>query len=210
MAKITIRPAWTFTSETGETVDPKLFAVLRAIHDTGKLTLAVAQVKLSYRHAWDLLEKWSGFFGSPLVKMERGKGAKLTPLGERLLWAEQRSDASLFPQLENVASELNLEINRALKATQSVIHVHASHGYAVEKLPALMDRHGHAGVDLKYMGSVDAIQSLAEGGCDLAGFHVPLGEMGETLWKQYAKWIRPRQQKIIRLVIRTQGLILVK
>ena len=45
MAKITIRPAWTFTSDSGERVDPQLFAVLRAIHDTGKLTLAVAQVK---------------------------------------------------------------------------------------------------------------------------------------------------------------------
>src|SRR5262245_31630371 len=158
MAKITIRPAWTFTSDSGERVDPQLFTLLGAIHDTGKLTLAVQQVKLSYRYAWDLLDKWSRFFGSPLVKKERGKGARLTALGEKLLWAAQRSDANLFPHLENIASELNLEIRHALKesAAKSVIHIHASHGYAVEKLPALMHGHGHATVDLQYMGSVAA------------------------------------------------------
>jgi putative molybdopterin biosynthesis protein len=210
MKKITIRPAWTFTSENGNRVDPQLFGLLRAIHDTGKLTLAVGQVKLSYRYAWDLLAKWSQFFGNPLVKMERGKGAQLTPLGAKLLWAEQRTDASLFPQLENIASELNLEISRALKDSQSVIRIHASHGYAVEKLPALMRQHGHASVDLQYMGSVAALASLCRSNCDLAGFHMPLGELGATLWEHYAKWIKPRQQRIIRLVIRTQGLIVPK
>ena len=112
MDKIVIKPSWKFLSATGERVDPRLFDLLRAIHDTGKLTLAAKAIDLSYRHSWDFLAKWSSFFGSPLVTMTRGKGAYLSPLGEKLLWAEQRSDASLFPQLENIASELNLEINR--------------------------------------------------------------------------------------------------
>src|SRR5262245_19831528 len=210
MAKITIRPAWVFTSDSGERVDPQLFDLLAAIHDTGKLTLAVKEVKLSYRYAWDLLDKWSEFFGSPLVKKERGKGARLTTLGEKLLWAAQRSDANLFPHLENIASELNLEIGQALRESKSVIHIHASHGYAVEKLPTLMHRHGHATVDLQYMGSVAALASLFVGHCDLAGFHVPIGDLGPNLWEHYAKWIKPRHQRIIRLVIRTQGLIVAK
>jgi putative molybdopterin biosynthesis protein len=77
----------------------------------------------------------------------------------------------------------------------------------VEKVPQLMAERGHADVDLQYMGSVDALASLARSNCELAGFHVPLGDIGRSLWEHYAKWIRPRQQKIIRLVIRTQGLI---
>jgi len=208
MGKITIRPAWTFTSDSGEQVDPQLFRLLAAIHDTSKLTLAAAQVKLSYRYSWDLLERWSQFFGGPLVSKERGKGAKLTPLGEKLLWAEQRSDANMFPQLENIASELNLEIGRALEESKSIIHIHASHGYAVEKLPLLMHLHGHAAVDLQYMGSVAALRSLCRSHCDLAGFHVPLGDQANSLWEQYAQWLKPRHERIIRLVIRTQGLIL--
>ncbi|MBI3899334.1 MAG: helix-turn-helix transcriptional regulator [Gammaproteobacteria bacterium] len=210
MAKITIRPAWTFISETGETVDPQLFRLLGSIHDTGKLTLAAKQAKISYRYAWDLLGKWSQFFGSPLVHMQRGKGATLTPLGARLLWAEQRSDARLFQQLENIASDLNLEINRGLKNSQSIIRLHASHGYAVEKLPPLMRRYGHAEVDLQYMSSVAALTSLSQSQCELAGFHVPIGELSNLLWAPYAKWLRSRQLQIVRLVIRTQGLILAK
>jgi molybdate transport repressor ModE-like protein len=207
MSKILIKPSWTFSSESGETVDPQLFRLLRAIHEAGKLTLAAQQARLSYRYAWDLLAKWGQFFGTPLVKMARGKGAELTLLGEKLLWAEQRSGASLFPQLENIASELNLEISRALQQSEAVLRIHASYGYAVEKLPTLMREYGHAGIDLQYMASVAALASLSRGDCDLAGFHLPLGDLGLTLWEHYEKYLKPRQQRIIRLVVRTQGLI---
>src|SRR5215469_11963356 len=103
MHKIIIRPAWQFSSSTGEFIDARVFALLRAIHETGKLTAAARRVSLSYRHAWDLLAKWDGFFGSPLVTMARGKGASLSPLGEKLVWAAERTDASLFPHLDNIA-----------------------------------------------------------------------------------------------------------
>lgn len=208
MKKILIKPPWLFLSESGERVDPQLFGLLRAIHDTGKLTLAVKQVKISYRYAWDLLRKWTQFFGCALVKMERGKGARLTALGAKLVWAEQRSDARLFAQLDNIASELNLEISKALSESKTIIRIHASHGYAVDKIPQLVSRHGHVNVDLQYMGSVDALASLCRSTCDLAGFHVPVGEISEPLANYYVKWLKPRQQKIIRLVIRTQGLIM--
>jgi len=210
MDKVAIKPAWQFVGANGERVDPRLFELLRAIHYAGKLTVAAAQVKLSYRHAWDLLLKWSDIFGSPLVVMARGKGAYLSPLGEKLVWAERRTDASLFPQLENVASALNIEINRSLKAAGQVLRLHASHGYAVEKLPLLMRAHGHAEIDLQYMGSIDALKSLAAGTCDLAGFHVPLDPMGTTLWAHYEPWLKPREQRVIRLVTRTQGFIVAR
>jgi len=210
MNKIAIKPAWQFVSSTGEHVDPRVFLLLRGVHDTGKLTQAAKQSHLSYRHAWDLLGKWAGFFGSPLVNMERGRGANLSVLGEKLLWAAQRSDASLFPHLENIASELNIEINKFSRPSDSLICIHASHGYAIEKIPALIRAHGHGDVDLQYMGSVEALKSLAQSTCDLAGFHVPLGEIGAALWKHYAPWMDPAKQRVIRLVIRTQGLIVAK
>jgi molybdate transport repressor ModE-like protein len=207
MNKILIRPSWTFSSESGETVDPQLFRLLRAVHEAGKLTEAARQAGLSYRYSWDLLAKWARFFGTPVVRMERGKGAALTPLGAKLLWAEQRSGASLYPQLENIASELNLAIQQAAKVSRSVLRIHASYGYAVEKLPALLGGQGHANIAIQYMSSVAALASLSRGDCELAGFHVPIGELGITLWEHYEKWLRPRQQRLVRLVTRTQGLI---
>jgi molybdate transport repressor ModE-like protein len=208
VTKIQIRPSWVFTTDGGDEVDPQLFRVLRGIHDGGKLTFAARQAGISYRHAWDLLGKWSRFFGTPLARMERGRGATLTALGAKLLWAEQRSDASLFPHLETIASELNVEIRRAVQDARSVIRIHASHGYAIEKLPSLLADHARAAVDIHYTSSVAALAALSRGECELAGFHVPLGELGEELWKHYAKWLHPRQQRIVKMVTRTQGLIL--
>ncbi|QJR13605.1 substrate-binding domain-containing protein [Usitatibacter palustris] len=211
MEKITIRPSWTFTTASGERVDPRLFDLLRAINDSGKLTLAAKTVQLSYRHSWDLLSGWSGFFGSPLVAMTRGKGAQLTPLGEKLLWAEQRSDASLFPLLENIASELNLEIGRHVKPSQDLLRIHASHGYAIEKIPLVMRAHGHADVDLQYMASVEALRSLSRGSCEFAGFHLPVGgELAAVMRAQYEPVVKAKQQVVIRLVKRTQGLVVAK
>jgi molybdate transport repressor ModE-like protein len=207
---VTIKPAWIVSSEAGDHFEPQLFRLLRAIHDTGKLTQAVEVVQISYRHGWDLLAKWSGIFGSELVAMERGRGARLTTLGEKLLWAERRAEASLFPQLENIATELNVAIRKSHQRAATILRIQASHGYAVEKLPALVRRHGHAEIDLKYVGSVEALAALSRSACDLAGFHVPLGDLGPMLWEQYARWVKPQQQRIIRMVIRTQGLIVAK
>lgn len=208
MKKITIKPAWTFTSDTGERIDPHVFKLLGAIHSHQKLTLAAKQSNLSYRHAWDLLGKWEQFFGSPLVVMERGKGTLLTPLGEKLLWAEQRSDARLFPQLENIASELNLAISNSLAQSKTIIRIHASHGFAIAKLPELMAQHQQTNIDLQYMGSIEALQSLERGNCDFAGFHIPEGDIGTQISTQYLPHLTLRHQKIVRLVTRTQGLMI--
>jgi molybdate transport repressor ModE-like protein len=207
MNKIVIRPSWVFESESGERVESQLFVLLRGIEEHGRLTAAARQAGLSYRHAWDLVGRWSRFFGTPLAEMQRGRGARLTALGARLLWAEQRSEASLHPQLENIASELNLEIGRAREAARTVVRLHASHGYAVERIPALLQGSGLADVDLQYMSSMAALASLARGDCLLAGFHVPCGAQGAILWPHYEGWLQARQHRLIRLVLRTQGLI---
>ncbi len=210
MSRIVIKPAWVLSSDTGDHFEPQLFRLLRAIHDSGKLTAAARSVGLSYRHAWNLLGKWNAIFGSELVVLERGRGARLSALGEKLLWAEQRTEAGLFPQLENVANELNVAIREARERATTVLRIHASHGYAIEKIPDLARDHGSVEVDLKYMSSVDAVASLARGDCELAGFHVPEGDLGPVLWEQYAPHFRTRQQGIVRMVWRTQGLIVAK
>jgi molybdate transport repressor ModE-like protein len=206
MAQIEIRPSWVFTDETGRYVDHQLFALLDAIHETGKLTLAAERVGLSYRHAWNSLGKWAQFFGSALVILEKGKGARLSALGEKLLWAQARARARLSPQLENLASELNLEIERALAPPHPTLRLHASHGYAVAELPELIRNDGRIGLDLQYLPATDALASLTRGACDLAGFHVPEGAPGIRALELYGEWLDARQHRLIHLVRRQQGL----
>ena len=123
---------------------------LNDIRATGKITRAARRAGLSYRHCWNLIEKWAAFFGTPLVEREQGRGTRLTPLGEKLVWAGQWLQARLRPQLQNLAQELETEINQVLPRKPNLVRVHASHGFAVSKLRELLSREPDIGVDLRY------------------------------------------------------------
>lgn len=210
MNRISVKPTWVVENEAGTQLGAELFGMLAALHDTGKLTEAAARVGISYRHAWNLLEGWNSFFGVPLVLFERGRGTTLTTLGEKLLWAEQRARARLGPQMESLASELNLEINRLLATTASTVRVHASHGFAVARLPELLRDSPRIQLDLRYLGSVESLASLSRGECDIAGFHVPEGRLGTKALLQYSPWLNPARHRVVHLVTRTQGLFVAR
>ncbi len=204
--RIEISPTWVFRNEDGDEVDHRLFPLLQAIAASGKLTVAARQAELSYRHAWNMLARWATFFGGPLVVLTQGRGARLSPLGEKLAWVEARARARLLPQLENVASELNLEIGRVMADPSPTLRLHASYGYGVAKLPELLRSHGGIRLDLHYLSAADALASLARGACDVAGFHVPEGALGARAAQAYQPWLTPDQQQLIFLVRRQQGL----
>lgn len=203
--KIQIVPSWSFRDEAGNRLDSQLLKLLGAIHQHGKLTAAAKDIEISYRHAWNLLNKWSHFFGYQLVELEKGRGAKLSELGEKLLWAQQRAKARLEPQLNNLASELNLDIQRTLAGVSPTLRLHASHGYAVELLPKFCT---NIQLDLQYKNAVDAMNALLRGSCDMAGFHVPTEAINDSLIETYSRLMKPRVHKVIRFITRRMGLMI--
>ncbi len=205
-ALITIEPSWRFRNAAGQELDPLLFRVLQAINETGKLTAAASRVGYSYRHCWNLIHQWSGFFGVPLVELLKGRGARLTPLGEKLAWAAERVQARLDPQLQNLAVEIDREINCAISDSQPTLRLHASHGYAIALLPELFEQIGAARLELQYLGSLDALASMARGNCELSGFHLPRHLPSDDLIARCTRFLKPRTHRLIRLVTRTQGL----
>lgn len=205
MKRIKITPAWYFSDEAGNQLDPQLFVLLEGIHLHGKLTEAAKMAGISYRHAWNLLGKWQEFFGIGLVVLQRGRGARLAPLGEKLLWAEQRVIARLGPQLESLASELNLEIQQSLEGVMPVLRMYASHGYAVELLPKFLEG---LHLDLQYCSPREAMIALDRGVCELAGFHLPHGPVGQRLVADYRALLRPRRHRVLRFITRRQGLMI--
>ncbi|WP_027855052.1 substrate-binding domain-containing protein [Marinobacterium litorale] len=202
--KISIVPTWSFRDQNGRELDPQLFMLLRQIEAQGKLTAAAKTAGISYRHAWNQLNKWADFFGSPLVELEKGRGAKLTPLGDKLLWAEKRVIARLEPQLDNITSELNIDLSRLLSGVRPSLRMHASHGYAVELLPQHVQDFE---LDLQYKNARDALASLTREQCDLAGFHLPLGQIGRQMSETHFRFLKPRAHRIIRFITRQQGLM---
>ncbi|GHC34124.1 formate dehydrogenase [Kushneria pakistanensis] len=202
--KLNIAPAWRFYRDDGELLDPVLFMLLAGIRETGKLTHAASAADISYRHAWNLLNRGEAFFGMALVEMRRGHGTRLSPLGEKLLWSEQRVRARLGPQLDTMASELNHQLQQLLDGAHPVLRLHASHGYAVALLP---DFPGE--LDLRYCTSVEALDALRREECDLASLHVPVQpHLAEKVLAVYRPYLSGQDLKIIRFVTRHQGLML--
>jgi len=211
--RINISPAWTFHDDGGNKLNSQLFPLLNGIKKTGKLTTATKFANISYRHGWNLLEQGTTFFGSKLVLLEKGRGATLTPLGEKLLWAEQRVAARLQPQMENLASELNIEIHKEMADVSPVLRLHASHGYAVALLPNFADNFQ---LDLQYKTADHALSALSRNACDIAGIHIPAGIHIEPLIERYSRHLKKRKYKagykgnykVIRFITRQQGLMI--
>src|SRR5678815_2361789 len=162
---------------------------------------------VSYRHAWNLIEGWSAFFETPLVERKQGRGTSLTPFGAKLVWAGQRLQARLGPQLQNLSQELETEIKQFLPHMPAVIRVHASHGFAVSKLRELLSREADLGLDLRYVSNQNSLASLVHDSCDLAGMHLPQGELRTPSIAAIKGWLSPNNHRVIGFVTREMGLM---
>jgi putative molybdopterin biosynthesis protein len=78
--EIDITPVWTIRHRGERRFDFVLVTLLQAIKESGRLTDAARRADISYRHAWNVIEKWGDFLGSPLVVMTRGRGTRLSEL----------------------------------------------------------------------------------------------------------------------------------
>ena len=205
--RIEIEPVWRFRREDSGQSMLVMLDFLNEIRATGKITRAAGRAQMSYRHCWNLIEKWAVFFGAPLVQREQGRGTKLTALGEKLVWAGQRLQARLRPQLQNLAQELESEINEVLPQPTHLVRIHASHGFAVSKLRELLLREPHLGIDLRFVSNQNSLVSLSRGACEIAGVHLPQGELRKKAVADLKPWLVPAEQRVIGLVTREMGLM---
>lgn len=199
--KIEFEPAWRLRSAP---VAPLLVPLLVAIERSGSLAAASREVGYSYRHVWNLLGDWNRRMGQPLVNLERGRGAHLTPFAVKLVELEERARVRLAPHLAELAREFERELYGEASARAPRLNLYASHDLALERLPDLVE--GALALDLQFHGSVESLEALGRGDCDLAGFHV--AEQWETL--EIRGRLKPEAHKLIGLALREQGLIVAR
>ncbi len=200
-----IRPEWSLKKRKGTAVSlPLLLSLLSAIRDDGSISSAATRAKLSYRHAWGMLRDFEREFSAPLLQKSRGRGTTLTPLAEKLIWADKRITARLTPILESFASELESILSGEL----STLRIIASHGFAIDALIKQMNL-DHKPVEISYRGSQEAVAALSRDECDLAGFHVPVGDFNLSA-QPCLKWLHQQQHVLIHLAYRTQGLFIAR
>ena len=227
MFRIAIRPHWELTRQSRRATEAAglqggfdttaLLALLAAVQDTGSLAQAARTMGLSYRHAWGQVKRAEAAFGRVLLDGARGKGSALTELAQKLIWAERRIAARLSPLLESLASELEGELDRSQAASQPralpksgpPLRLNASHGFAVAAWVEQMQL-ARLPVELRYRNSLESVAALAHGECDLAGFHVPIGEFEGPAMLRYRPWLRADTHSLVHLAVRTQGLFVAR
>lgn len=206
MFDVTFTYSWLPGQPVSKSGEAQLFALLEGVHQDGSLRAAVNRAGLSYRYAWGLIGRWEKLFGQQLIVLERGRGAHLTLLGEKLLWAQKRVHARLGPQMESLSAELARELASVLDAGTPRITVCASHDLALAALRDHLPKAKGPHLDIRFQGSSASLQALLDRECDLAGFHVSPLNLSELAG--LAQALKSRHCRILHFTHRNQGLML--
>ncbi len=203
---------WKLEGKAPEVLDERVLPLLEAIAATASLAAAVAACGISYRAAWGVLRDCRIKLGVAVVELERGRGASLTPAGERLLAAHQAASRRLARMAPGLAVEIGAPTHPAPAAPVLRLRVAASHDLALAALSEALPVEDGLELDLAIMGSLQALEEYAADRADVAGFHVPIDAVSGSRdllgWKPFLRWLRPRRDRLLRFVDRDQGLIL--
>ncbi|HEY5638195.1 MAG TPA: substrate-binding domain-containing protein [Burkholderiales bacterium] len=199
-------PAWLTGTGFPRERSRVLLRLLGELARSGSLREAARTAEVSYRSAWGTLVDGARLFGAPLVDMGRGRPARLSALGLRVLEADRHVRATLAGAFEGLRNEIPGMLADALPGTRPRLVLHASHDLALVALSKLADR----SMDLRvtFCGAEDALASLARGTCDIAGFHVADAlPRAAAAAAALGRWLDPRRHVLMHFVSREQGLI---
>lgn len=186
----------------------RVMHLLRVIENTKNMRQACLQEGISYRSGWNLVANLQNQLGALVIDSSPGRGTNLTDLGQRLVWAQKRTEARLGPLLDSMSSEISEDIARSTSRSQRVLRLYASHGFAIASLFEQLYQQ-HIPIELSYRGSQEALESFHRQGCELAGFHVPLGPLQEVLYQRVAHLLLG-PIRLIQLATRRQGLMVAR
>ena len=187
-----------------------LMDMLQAVRAQGSISKAAKALDFSYRHVWGALKDWEQRLGRDLIVWDKGQRAKLTEFGDKLLWAERQAQARLAPQIEALRGDIERALSTAFDDSAHVLTLYASHDTA---LSTLRDQSAPRGLhlDIRFMGSVDAIAALNAGRCMMAGFHTLEQPHAKSVAaRSYRSLLKPGLHKLIGFAWRTQGLMVAK
>jgi len=109
-----VRPRWRVTRGTQIALGPGKADLLEAIGRTGSISAAAADLGMSYRRAWLLVDTMYRCFSRPLVATtsQRSQGATLTKDGRRVLDLYRLIEAKSVAATSKEAHELKRRLRR--------------------------------------------------------------------------------------------------
>lgn len=208
MQKIELSYSLAGLGGAGKRIRNPLMDLLHAVREHGSISAAAKELGLSYRHVWGELKKWEQVLGHTLIVWDKGQPARLSEFGDKLLWAERQAQARLAPQIEALHADLERAFAVAFDDSVHVLTLYASHDDAIARLREHAASNARLHLDVRFMGSVDAIAALNEGRCAMAGFHtLRKPAIGSMAHRTYKPLLKPGLHKVIGFARRMQGLM---
>jgi molybdate transport repressor ModE-like protein len=182
-----------------------LLGLLAALARAASLREAAHAAGMSYRHAWGMLGAGARALGTPLVDMQRGRGARLTAYGRKLLEADAHVRSVLDSQLERLRLDLQAML-AAAPGQHARLSLFASHDLA---LPVLAQACApQLQLQIAFRGADECLEALARSECDLAGFHVADAlPRAAAAAASLGRWLKPDKHQLLHFVTREQGII---
>jgi len=202
-----LRWAWDLGPLLGDIDTSRLLPLLNALADGGALGAAAKSAGMSYRSAWGLLRRCEEALGVALVVMERGRGTRLSELGESIVQLDGAARLTLGVAHAPWERRLRDLLAPVVRAVPERLRLAASHDLAL----ADWIEHGRGiNFDLFWRGSEEALAGLGRDECDIVGFHVPEAWTQEQLAGLLGRWLKPAVHVCLPLMRRCQGLIVAR
>lgn len=201
-----LAPRWLVADGLTPDHGEALLRLLAALARAASLREAAQAAGLSYRHAWGLLGAGARALGTPLVDMQRGRGARLTDYGRKLLEADAHVRRTLEGQAERLRREVQEILRVAGQAKPARLVLQASHDLALPLLAQIAAP--RLQLDIRFRGADEGLAALARGDCDLAGFHVADAlPRAAAAAASLGRWLDPQRHQLLHFVTREQGII---
>ena len=190
-------------------VPRELISLLRSIRQHGALLHASRDLGISYRNAWGLLECWEAITGQKLAIITPGRGTGLTAFGARFAGVDNLHEPRVLQSLKGLSGELARYLAVPAAAGNQRVVVHASHDVALLNLKERLDR--HLAIDLRSEGSLNSLDAIARGNCNIAAIHMlhPPTLLG-LLLTEFRSRLNAPEHYIVWLLSRHQGLMVAK
>lgn len=175
--------------------------LLKAIQVENNLRIAANRQGYSYRKAWNLLKQWESLIGLALVNKHQGKGTQLTEVGKILLATTEESNYSLAEILTAASIKSNASLQSVLAQPKQLIIIASDS----EKINSLREQ--MLPIELHIDGSGQALAAYANKKCDIAGFHLAMGNKNYEQFAEYSQFLDQKQDQFSLVEQRQQGII---
>ena len=192
----------------GKPISTPLWSLLLALEREGSLAAAARSCGFSYRRAWEMLRTAERLYGHPLAVLERGRGARPSELCNHLLAAHREAHEQTATVLGRIAQSATHALARVPTPIAGRLRICASHDLALMELQHFCAHASPAlAVELQFRGSLDALDALARGRCDVAGFHIHREAITVA---HFRSLLQHPQMRIIVFAERRQGLMVAR